>query len=209
MKKYFLLFALISPLLFISCDVDGSEMSDDELIQAIIDSENKILISNSDLPNSAISSINFEMPNDFIDEATLAPELGYEIEMKSFDFIKLELDYERDDELYFTTKGRKLTSSKGKRKKGKGKGPCFKFEYPLSYSMPDGSIITGNNRKEICVAMKGWYEINEKTKTKPQLVFPVTILTYGDDKNIIKKKIKSHEELKSAMASCKNKKKKD
>ena len=44
-----------------------------------------------------------------------------EIEMKSFDFIKLELDYERDDELYFTTKGRKLTSSKGKRKKGKGK----------------------------------------------------------------------------------------
>jgi hypothetical protein len=121
MKKYFLLFALISPLLFISCDVDGSEMSDDELIQAIIDSEKKFLISNSDLPNSAISSINFEMPNDFIDKATLAPELGYEIEMKSFDFIKLELDYERDDELYFTTKGRKLTSSKGKRKKGKGK----------------------------------------------------------------------------------------
>ena len=68
MKKYLLLFALISPLLFISCDVDGSEMSDDELIQAIIDSENKILISSSDLPNSAISSINFEMPNDFIDE---------------------------------------------------------------------------------------------------------------------------------------------
>ena len=72
-----------------------------------------------------------------------------EIEMKSFDFIKLELDYERDDELYFTTKGRKLTSSKGKRKKGKGKGPCFKFVYPISYTMADSSIISGNNRKEI------------------------------------------------------------
>jgi len=182
-------------------------MSDDELIQAIIDSENKILISKSDLPSSAISSISFEMPNDFIDEATLAPELGYEIEMKSFDFIKLEIDYERNDELYFTTKGRKLTSSKGK--KGKRKGLCFKFKYPLSYSMPDGSIISGNDRKEICVAMKSWYEINEKTKTKPQLVFPVTILTFDDDKNIARKKLESQEELKSAMASCKKERKKD
>jgi hypothetical protein len=207
MKKYLLLFVLICPLLFISCDIDGDEMSDDELIQAIIDSENKILISKSDLPSSAISSISFEMPNDFIDEATLAPELGYEIEMKSFDFIKLEIDYERNDELYFTTKGRKLTSSKGK--KGKRKGLCFKFKYPLSYSMPDGSIISGNDRKEICVAMKSWYEINEKTKTKPQLVFPVTILTFDDDKNIARKKLESQEELKSAMASCKKERKKD
>ena len=207
MKKYLLLFVLICPLLFISCDIDGDEMSDDELIQAIIDSENKILISKSDLPSSAISSISFEMPNDFIDEATLAPELGYEIEMKSFDFIKLEIDYERNDELYFTTKGRKLTSSKGK--KGKRKGLCFKFKYPLSYSMPDGSIISGNDRKEICVAMKSWYEINEKTKTKPQLVFPVTILTFDDDKSIVKKKLESQEELKSAMASCKKERKKD
>ena len=207
MKKYLLLFVLICPLLFISCDIDGDEMSDDELIQAIIDSENKILISKSDLPSSAISSISFEMPNDFIDEATLAPELGYEIEMKSFDFIKLEIDYERNDELYFTTKGRKLTSSKGK--KGKRKGLCFKFKYPLSYSMPDGSIISGNDRKEICVAMKSWYEINEKTKTKPQLVFPVTILTFDDDKNIARKKLESQKELKSAMASCKKERKKD
>ena len=209
MKKYLLLFALISPLLFISCDVDGSEMSDDELIQAIIDSENKILISGSELPSSAIASIEFEMPNDFIDEATLSPELGYEIEMKSFDFIKLELDYERDDELYFTTKGRKLISSKGKRGKGNKKGLCFKFEYPLSYSMPDGSIITGNDRKEICTAIKSWYEINGKSRAKPQLVFPVTILTYGDDKNIVKKELESHEELRSAMTSCKDEKKKD
>lgn len=209
MKKYLLLFALICPLLFISCDIEGDEMSDDELIQAIIDSENKILISKSDLPSSAISSINFEMPNDFIDEATLAPELGYEIEMKSFDFIKLEIEYERNDELYFTTKGRKLNSSKGKKGKGKRKGLCFKFEYPLSYSMPDGSIISGNDRKEICIAMKSWYVINEKTRTKPQLVFPITILTFDDDKSIVKKKLESQEELKSAMASCKKERKKD
>ncbi|MDA0757042.1 MAG: hypothetical protein O3C01_00040 [Bacteroidetes bacterium] len=209
MKKYLILFALISPFFFISCDVDGSEMSDDELIEAIIDSENKILISNSDLPSPAISSINFEMPNDFIDEASLAPELGYEIEMKSFDFIKLELDYEREDELYFTTEGRKLNRSKGKKKKWKRKGPCFKFEYPLSYVMPDNSTITGNDRKEVCIAIKKWYEININIRVKPQLIFPLTILMLDDDKNVVKKELQSHAELRSAMDSCKYDKNKD
>jgi hypothetical protein len=192
-----------------SCENDGGEMSDDELIEAIIKAENKILISKNDLPDSAISSINFEMPNDFIDEATLAPELGYEVEMKSFDFLEIELDYEREDDLYFTTKGRKLTFSKGKKKKRKRKGPCFKFEYPLSYTMPDGSTITGNDRKVVCTAIKSWYERNDKTRKKPQLIFPVTILMHDDDKNVVKKELQSHEELRSAMASCKENKDKD
>ena len=208
MKKYILLFAFMIPLLFVSCIEKGTEMSDDEIIQAIIDSD-KILVSDSDLPLSAMNSIEFEMPNDFIETAALAPELGYEIEMKSFDFIKLELDYEREDELYFTTKGRKLVRLKGKKGKGKKKGPCFKFEYPLSYSMPDDSIIAGNDRKEICKAIKSWYTINEKTRVKPQLIFPVTIITYDDEKNIVKKELESQEKLRLAMDSCKNKKKKD
>jgi len=208
MKKYLLLFTIISPLLFMSCENDGGEMSDDELIEAIIKAENKILISKNDLPDSAISSISFEMPNDFVNTAALAPELGYEVEMKSFDFFEFELDYERDDDLYFATNGRKLTSSKGKDrdwKKGdkKKRGPCFKFEYPLSFTMPDGSTITGNDRKEICTAMKAWYEKNGKTREKPRLVFPVTILTLDNDKNVISKEISSHEELKLIMASCK------
>ena len=33
--------------------------------------------------------------------------------MKSWDFFEFELDYERNDNQYFTTNGRKLESSKG------------------------------------------------------------------------------------------------
>ncbi len=70
MKKYILLFAFMIPLLFVSCSEEGTEMSDDEIIQAIIDSD-KILVSDSDLPLSAMNSIEFEMPNDFIESGIL------------------------------------------------------------------------------------------------------------------------------------------
>ena len=36
--------------------------------------------------------------------------------------------------------------------KKKKRGPCFKFVYPISYTMGDGSIISGNDRKEIHIA---------------------------------------------------------
>ncbi|MBT6169980.1 MAG: hypothetical protein HOH98_04445, partial [Flavobacteriaceae bacterium] len=91
MKKIFL-FALIFPLMFASCENSG-EMSDDELIEAIINAENKISVTKNDLPKSAIASLGFKMPNDIIRFADLAPELGYEIEMKSWDFFDFELDY--------------------------------------------------------------------------------------------------------------------
>ena len=61
-----------------------------------------------------------------------------------------------------------------------------------------------------------WQELNAietinsfASEEKPQLIFPVTILTYDDKKNIVKKELGSQEELRLAMASCKNKKKKD
>ena len=108
MKKYLLLFTIISPLLFMSCENNGGEMSDDELIEAIINAENRISVTKNDLPKSAIANLDFNMPNDIVGYAELAPELGYEIEMKSWDFIDFELDYERDDNQYFATNGRKL-----------------------------------------------------------------------------------------------------
>ena len=166
MKKYLLLFTIISPLLFMSCENDGGEMSDDELIEAIINAENRISVTKNDLPKSAIASLGFKMPNDIIRFADLAPELGYEIEMKSWDFFDFELDYERDDNQYFTTNGRILESTrgnkddfgKGKDDKNKKRGPCFKFVYPISYTMADGSVISGNDRKEIHTQMKAYFE---------------------------------------------------
>ena len=190
-------------------------MSDDELIMAIINADNRIEVSENDLPKSAITSLDFNKPGDVIGSAELAPELGYEVEMKSWNFFDFELDYERDDNEYFNTNGRRLEASNNgkdwsdkKSKDGKDgkkkKGPCFKFKYPVSYTMGDGSVISGNDRKEIHGKMKEYFEKNGKTKeNKPKLNFPVTILSMDDNKNVIEKKIETHEAMKEVMAYCK------
>ena len=210
MKKYLLLL-LILPLVFSSCE-NSDGMSDDELIMAIINADNRIEVSENDLPKSAITSLDFNKPGDVIGSAELAPELGYEVEMKSWNFFDFELDYERDDNEYFTTNGRRLEASNNgkdwsdkKSKDGKKKkGPCFKFKYPVSYTMGDGSVISGNDRKEIHGKMKEYFEKNGKTKeNKPKLNFPVTILSMDDNKNVIEKKIETHEAMKEVMAYCK------
>ena len=216
MKKYLLLL-LILPLVFSSCE-NSDGMSDDELIMAIINADNRIKVSENDLPKSAITSLDFNKPGDVIGSAELAPELGYEVEMKSWNFFDFELDYERDDNEYFTTNGRRLEASNNskdwsdkKSKDGKDgkkkKGPCFKFKYPVSYTMGDGSVISGNDRKEIHGKMKEYFEKNGKTKeNKPKLNFPVTILSMDDNKNVIEKKIETHEVMKEVMAYCKGSK---
>ena len=61
----------------------------------------------------------------------------------------------------------------------------------------------------MCIAIKKWYEININIRVKPQLIFPLTILMLDDDKNVVKKELQSHEELRSAMDSCKYDKNKD
>ena len=217
MKKIFL-YTFVFSLIFLSCE-NSDVLSDDELIEAIIEADNRISVSKNDLPKSAISSLDFNMPDDIIRQAELAPELGYEVEMKSWDFFDFELDYERNDNKYFSTSGRPLESSKdnkdgwgdkrdkdGKDEKKK-RGPCFKFQYPLSYTMGDGSVITGDDRKEIHTQMKVYFEKNGKTKEiKPKLNFPVTILMLDDDKNVFSKEIESHKLLKEAMDYCRSSK---
>jgi len=215
--KYILPFILIA--LLSSCENMDQEMSDDELIQAIISSENRISITKNDLPKTAISTLNFKMSDDVIRYAELAPELGFEIEMKSWGFFDFELDYERNDNKYFTTKGRELESSKGnkddwagkKNKDGKKKrGPCFKFVYPISYTMSDNSVITGDNRKEIHNQIKTYFEKNGKSKeNKPSLNFPLQILTLDDNKNVSTKDILTLDDLKALWKKCKGDKKED
>ena len=213
MKK--LLFTLLMfPLVFISCDNTVTEMSDEQIIEAIVESENRISVSIDDLPASAITSLDFNMPDDFVGSAELALELGFEVEMKSWDFFDFELDYERNDNQYFSTNGRKLESNIknkdgwGSKKLGKKKrGPCFKFVYPISYTMSDGSVISGNDRKEIHVAMKAYFEINGKTRgSKPNLNLPIQILTLDKDKKVVTKDILSIDDLKSLWSFCRGKK---
>ena len=63
---------------------------------------------------------------------------------------------------------------------------CFKFVYPISYIMSDGSTISGSDRKEIHIAMKAYFEANGKSKeNRPSLNLPVQIMVLDDDKNEI------------------------
>ena len=79
--------------------------------------------------------------------------------MELFEF---ELDFERDDNKYCSTKGRKLESTKGNKEWKEKRGPFFKFVYPISYTMADNSVISGDNRKEIHTQMKAYFDKNWK-----------------------------------------------
>ena len=66
---------------------------------------------------------------------------------------------------------------KFKRKKSKP----FELVFPISFTMPDGTIISGEDHKEIKGLMKDWYDANPDSKEKPDLVFPVDVIIKSKD----------------------------
>ena len=68
------------------------------------------------------------------------------------------------------------------RKKFRRKRPRpFEFVFPISFTMPDGSVISGEDHKEIKESMKEWYDANPDSKEKPELVFPVDVIVKSKD----------------------------
>ena len=51
---------------------------------------------------------------------------------------------------------------------------CFELIYPVSWTMPEGNLITMNNNKD-WDAINDWYKANPKSKDKPSLNYPVDI----------------------------------
>lgn len=54
----------------------------------------------------------------------------------------------------------------------KEKEACIKLVYPITYTMPDGTTIAGEE-KVIETAMKDWYIANPNSEEKPSLIYPV------------------------------------
>lgn len=79
----------------------------------------------------------------------------------------------------------------------RGKGKCFDFVYPISFTMPDGITITVEN-KDDWGGIKAWYDANPDVKERPQLQYPVNIIF----KDGTIKTINNEEELKSAYEEC-------
>ena len=223
------------PLLFIflftACEFEDI-MSDDELIDAIINAEEKVQILESDLPMDAKNTMSSDIPDDFFDKGSLASQLGYQINMRSFDFFFLGV---KSDDIFFDLSGRELFRTEGYNKSddkkdddgkdddgkddksdkdGKKDGKkdrkknCFYLEYPVSLELPDGSTIKVNDKKEAIESLKKWYNQNPDVKEKANLVFPVSIY-WVEKKEKTKYDVESEIEMKELFAKCKGSKDKE
>ena len=223
------------PLLFIflftACEFEDI-MSDDELIDAIINAEEKVQILESDLPIDAKNTMSSDIPDDFFDKGSLASQLGYQINMRSFDFFFLGV---KSDDIFFDLSGRELFRTEGYNKSddkkdddgkdddgkddksdkdGKKDGKkdrkknCFYLEYPVSLELPDGSTIKVNDKKEAIESLKKWYNQNPDVKEKANLVFPVSIY-WVEKKEKTKYDVESEIEMKELFAKCKGSKDKE
>ncbi len=186
-----------------SCEVENT-LTDDELIEAIINSDEKISVLENDLPNKLKNSISDYMPDDFIDNAKLAPSLGYQIEMRSIEVFTMGV---KSGDVFFDTDGRKLERSKDFDKKDKNKitKPCFKLKYPLTLELPDGKTVEVENRKEHCEVVKTYHSKSKSSRKEIKILFPVTVTFYDDNKNLIEKVMDNEKELQELKETCEQK----
>ena len=204
--------------IFSSCEIND-EMTDDELIDAIINSSEKVQILESDLPIDAKNILSSDMPDDFFYDGNLAAKLGYEVKIRTLDFFFMG---DKAGELYFDINGRKLERSRGDKddkgdkgdrddkdadKKGKKKN-CFYLEYPVSVKFPDDSVIEVADRKEHSEALRTWHKENPDVKERAQFIFPINIYWIEKDTKA-RYTISSHEEMREVHGKCKESKDSD
>jgi len=185
---------LLSLLIFVGCEnsmTKSDEMSDDQLMQDIIDAE-KININMTDLPSLSRAVIEQDY-NDYIEiDAKMASGIGYQVSMDG-------KGYKPGDhnEVYFTLEGRKL---KSKRDRGDKDGfKCFELILPVTFVMPNGSSITVEDESGY-MAVRAWYGNNSDSKEKPTLQYPINIIYRDGDTQTIN----NDEEMGSVKEDCRD-----
>ena len=199
-NKYLTIFVLPLLLMIAGCDLGVKqeyEISDAELIQMIIDAD-KVDIDISELPEQSQTYLNNDGEYDELG-SRYASQLGYEVER-----IGKGSKSGRRGDAYFNVEGRKLNPNDWGRK-GRGFGSdekedweCFTLEFPVSFNMPDGSLVTvESDDEESWAEIKAWYETNRDSEEKPTMQFPVEILF--DEESLV---IENQEEMRSAYQEC-------
>ena len=209
MKLSILGFLAIVMLAFTSCSKNDSKINDGnndaDLIAAIQKATNKQNISVGELPAPSITVLNEDYSDNYIEVAKLAPELGYEVDMRCEKGPRVG----EQRQAYFDLRGRELRADrdgKGDGKgdkgddKGDGKKNCFKLVLPVTFTMPDGSEITIEEREDFLL-IRAWYEEHPDVKEKPELQYPVDI-EYRDGKVVT---INNNEEMIEAKKECNDK----
>ena len=162
---------------------------DDELILAISNSKSKQSINVDQLPLTAKTTIDTDYSSMNSENSYEVPKLGYEVNMRGI----LPTNLGEKEDIFFAKNGRKLISKKNLKdydkkdkenymaeKKDKKPHP-FRFVFPVSYIMPDGTSVTVNNKEEIKSSLKSWYDANPDSKEKPELIFPVDVIVKSKD----------------------------
>jgi len=199
-NKYLTIFVLPLLLMIAGCDLGVKqeyETSDAELIQMIIDAD-KVDIDISELPEQSQTYLSNDGEYDELG-SRYASQLGYEVER-----IGKGSKSGRRGDVYFNVEGRKLNPNDwGKRGRGFGVGKkedweCFTLEFPVSFNMPDGSLVTVEaDDEESWAEIKTWYETNQDSEERPTMQFPVGILF--DEESLV---IENQEEMRSAYQEC-------
>jgi hypothetical protein len=193
MKKLFLMFAII--FMVTSCDDNMSymeEMTDLQLIEAIANDPNKFEVDGGDIPQASRFVVAAEYYDYMLISAEISPEHGYRVSMGD-----MALDAGDVTEIFFAKDGRKLGNKKGMDDRKRHNKRCFKFVFPLTFSLGETSY-TVNDYKEFRDSMKAHYEETGE-KQKPAFVFPIQIQFKGEEEAV---SVNSDEELKAAFQSC-------
>ena len=161
---------------------------DEELIQSIRNSPDKLQVEVDDLPLETQTTLQDSYSNNLIIQSMSAPNLGYEISLGSTDDSMGEID-----EIYFNTEGRELRSE---REDYEERRECFELGYPLNWSMPDGTNITVEDEND-WEEVREWYEANPDADER-YIQYPVNII-YEDGTSI---SIASEEDLIQAYEEC-------
>ena len=195
MRKILLIFTLI--FMITSCDDNMSykqEMSDTQLIEAIISDPNKFEIEEADVPSMSLYAIGEEYYDYMMYKAEISPEYGYQISLGD-----MALDAGDMTEIFFAKDGRKLGGRDGMEERKRHNKRCFKFVFPLTFSLGETSY-TANDYQEFRDAMKANYEETGE-KQKPVFVFPIQI-EFGEGDEVETVTINSDDELKEAFQAC-------
>ena len=197
-KSSILFFAISSfvmvSLLFTSCsDSESLETpTDDTALISQIEKATTVSVDASSLPAATATVFNGDFADSFVASVGLAPSLGYEVSLSTFN----ESREEEASNIFFSLKGRKLEDTNEKRKKRRN--PCFQFVFPVDFIMADETSITLNS-KEDWILLRDWREANPDATSRPQLVFPLNItLEDGTVQTLI-----DRDELKVVKDSCK------
>ena len=186
-----------------SCSIDEPlQLSDAEIIEMIIDAD-KFEVPMNDIPENSQNLVE----ENYIDYMGMAAKkangLGYEVDLAG-----LGHRSGHRNELYFNLDGRKLDPNDwGENKRGyqdkfnrdnQEDWSCFELVFPISFDMPDGSIVEVNSDDEQGWSdIKSWFELNRGSREKPSMQFPVVI--FLDNESIT---LNNNDDFRRAYAEC-------